>query len=95
MQLNPHFQKVKKAFPLALSCGHCKTVFATYQKVGKGNILKMYIDRIEYSTLDINPPSSLLECPSCHTNLGVLQVEKKTGKQFYVPKAGSVNKKKL
>lgn len=95
LQPNPHFQKNKKTIAFNLSCGHCKTLFATYQKLGKGNILKLYIDRIESSTVELNSPASLLQCPNCQQQLGVLRDEKNTNRKFYALSTGSVNKKKL
>lgn len=55
---------------MIVSCNHCKKEIAEYQKVGKGNLLIMIIDRIIESNFDIEKNEKLLLCPSCKGILG-------------------------
>ena len=39
---NPNCKKVRGSHILTVSCAHCKTFIANYQKVGESNFVKMY-----------------------------------------------------
>ena len=51
---NPNCRKVRGSHVLAVSCAHCKTFIANYQKVGESNFVKMYNDRIIDGVLDFS-----------------------------------------
>lgn len=50
---NPYQKKIKKSFLLDLCCGQCKEDFAIYQKVGRGNVLRMHVPRIIECAVDL------------------------------------------
>lgn len=62
---NPYRKKIKKSFLLNIRCGQCKKDFAVYQKVGRGNVLRMYVSRIIECAVDLKPLPSQLNCPNC------------------------------
>jgi len=69
-----------EAHLLNISCTRCETLILKYQKDGKGNLLRCYINRIfypeEYSTLQnsmlVQQPKDMpnLECQNCKTIIG-------------------------
>lgn len=62
---NPYRKEIKKSFLLAMRCGQCKEDFAVYQKVGRGNVLRMYVSRIIECAVDLQSLPNRLNCPSC------------------------------
>jgi len=62
---NPYHKEIKKSFLLNIRCGQCKEDFAVYQKVGRGNVLRMYVSRIVECAVDLKPLPNRLNCPSC------------------------------
>ena len=80
MQVNPRSKKVKGSHLLMVSCGFCQTDIAKYQKLGKGNVLRMYLDRILESSVDF---SKELLCPNCGKRLGTRVSLKKKNKEAY------------
>lgn len=79
---NPFYRRVRGSFLLLVSCGHCKIDIATYQKVGKGGLLRMYIERIINSSIDLSQLPSALHCPKCKAHLASRATVK--GKDAYV-----------
>ena len=77
---NPNCKKVKGSHLLLVSCGYCKTNIAEYQKLGKGNVLRMYINRIVKSSVDL---SKDLICPNCGKTLGRRISMKKKNKDAF------------
>ena len=67
--LNPERRRVRKSLILIVSCGHCKSDLVRYQKVGRGNLLRMYIDRIIESEMPIHSKTQDLICPNCHQEI--------------------------
>ncbi|NLX71422.1 MAG: hypothetical protein GX024_11160 [Clostridiales bacterium] len=80
---NPDYKKVKNSFILLVSCGYCKTDIAEYQKVGKGNLLRMYTDRIIKGSIDWSKKPKSLYCPNCGKLLATRIMLKKKNKEAY------------
>lgn len=62
---NPYQKNIRGSFLLNVRCGQCKEDFALYQKVGRGNILRMYVPRIIKCAVDLHLLPNRLECPNC------------------------------
>ncbi len=92
MQVNPNYKKVKGSHMLMISCGYCKTDIAKYQKLGKGNLLRMYIERIVESSIVF---SNDLVCPNCSKKLGRKISLKKKDKEAYKMIRSRFNTRKL
>lgn len=92
MQKNPYYKKVKGSYILLISCGFCKTEIIKYQKLGKGGLLRMHIDRIMESSIDFTQD---MLCPNCGNKLGSKIVLKKENKEVYKMIRSSFNIKKL
>lgn len=89
---NPNYRKIKGSYILLVSCGHCKTEIVKYQKLGKGNVLRMYIDRIIEGNIRF---CGDLICPNCGKILGTKVTLKKGNKEFYKMIRSTFNTKKL
>lgn len=50
-------------------CGNCKSETALYQKVGRGNILRMYLNRIIESSVDLTDLPEKITCLSCKQHI--------------------------
>ncbi len=74
-------------------CGHCKTHIAEYQKVGKGNLLRMKVERVIKSSIDLSRLKEELICPYCNEILGIKSIEKGTNKIEYIMKRSMYNTK--
>lgn len=66
---NPYYRKVKNAYPLEVSCGHCKTPIVIYAKAGKGNLIKMQLPRIADSEVNLENHAGHLVCFNCGEEL--------------------------
>ena len=55
----------------------CKTDIALYQKLGKGTLLRMYVDRIIRSSVDLAGNPGALFCPNCQKQLATRVTLKK------------------
>lgn len=55
MNKNPYYRKVKSALPTTIYCNYCKKAIAHYQKVGKGNLLRMHLERISKASFSLEP----------------------------------------
>lgn len=80
---NPYCRKVRGSYILLVSCGYCKTDIARYQKVGKGNLLRMHIDRIIEGSIDFSKDPKALHCPNCGELLGTRMTLKRKNKDVY------------
>lgn len=80
---NPYYKKTKKAYELIISCGHCKEEVIIYEKVGKGGLLKMYLNRIIESNTELNTSIKVLSCHNCGIELGVLGKIKSENEYIY------------
>lgn len=80
---NPCYKKIKGSYILVVSCGYCKYDIAKYQKVGKGNLLRMHIDRIIKSSIDLSKDLGVLLCPNCGELLATRMTLKRENKDVY------------
>lgn len=92
MHKNPNYKKIKGSHLLIISCGYCKTDIVKYQKLGKGNLLRMYIERVVESSVDF---SKDLICPNCGKKLGTKINLKKKNKEAYKMIRSTFNTRKL
>ena len=81
---NPHYKRVRGSFRLMICCGFCEKDIALYQKVGKGGLLRMYIERIVKSSIDLSGIPGALFCPSCKEQLATRVVLKRKNTTAYV-----------
>lgn len=89
---NLNSKKIKGSYILMVSCGICKTDIVEYQKVGKGRLLRLYIDRIIKGSIDF---SKDLVCPKCENKLGDKIVMKKRDKKAYRMIRGRYNTRQI
>lgn len=68
--VNQEKKKLKKARTLILSCSFCKRELLYYQKMGKGSLLKLFVDRV--ITMEMPLGERDLVCPFCKEVLGHL-----------------------
>lgn len=88
---NPYQKEIRKSFLLKISCGQCKEEFAVYQKVGRGNVLRMYVPRITECAVDLASLPQKLYCPHCKQHIAD-RIELKEGSQIaYRMKRSSFN----
>nr|WP_300004048.1 hypothetical protein [Tissierella sp.] len=88
---NENYRKIKGSHILLISCGSCKSEIARYQKLGKGSVLRMYVDRVIESTIDLKKD---FICPNCNKLLGSKVSLKKDKKEFYKMIRSTFNSKK-
>lgn len=62
---NPYRKEIRRSFLLMIRCGQCKEDFAMYQKVGRGNVLRMYVPRMIKCAVDLTSLPNKLKCPNC------------------------------
>lgn len=89
---NLNHRKVKGSHLLLISCGNCKSEIAKYQKLGKGNVLRMYKDRIIESNVELKGD---LICPNCNNKMAVKALLKKENKEFYKMKRSKFNTREI
>lgn len=89
---NPKYRKIKGSCILLVSCGNCKKEIVKYQKLGKGNILRMYMDRIIEGNIKL---SGEFICPDCDKLMGRRVILKKEGREFFKMVRSSFNTKKI
>lgn len=89
---NPKCRKIRGSHKLLISCGHCKTDIAKYQKLGKGGLLRMYTDRIIKSAVKL--PQELA-CPNCGRIIGSKVLLQRENKEFYKMDRGRYNTKRI
>ena len=80
---NPKHKKMKNSRILFILCGHCKTEIAIYQKVGKGNLLKMHIERVISGSINFAKVPKALHCPNCNEHLATRTTLKGRNKEVY------------
>ncbi len=68
---NPYYKKIRGSVLLELTCAHCKTALLHYQKVVKGNVRLLHLERIVAATFDCFKQAKQLTCPTCGTRLGL------------------------
>ena len=80
---------------MLVRCGYCKTDIALYQKVGKGRLLRMYVERIIQSSVDLSGKPGTLFCPKCNQQLATRVTLKRKDTEAYVMVRGAYNTKLL
>lgn len=90
---NKFYKKIKKSYEMEIFCGKCKHKIANYQKVGKGRLLRMHIDRVIDSNFDISMLPGKIICPMCDNILGVIKKSKKVDNIYYNMLRGKYNTK--
>ncbi len=91
---NPNYRKIKGSHVLIVSCGYCKTDIARYQKIGRGNLLRLHIDRMIESSVDFSKNHGTLLCPNCHEQLATKANLKGEKKEVYKMIRGAFNTRK-
>ena len=89
---NLNCRKVKGSHLLMISCGYCKYDLAIYQKHGRGNLLRMHLERIVESSFKFE---KILECPHCQAVLATKIQSKTSKKEMYRMKRSTFNTKEL
>ena len=77
---NLNYKKIRGSHILIVSCGYCKTDVVKYQKVGRGNLLRMHINRVIRSSSKM---TKNLTCPNCDEKLGTKIRLKGSNKEAY------------
>ena len=88
---NPDCRKMRKSHILYVSCGNCKTDIAKYQKVGRGNLLRMHADRILKGAVDFSTHEGELFCPNCGLSLATRVHLSRKGKDVYIMNRATFN----
>ncbi len=92
---NPYQKEIRKSFLLDVSCGQCKEDFALYQKVGRGNVLRMYVPRMIKCAVDLTSLPQKLNCPNCGQHIAD-RIELKEGSKIaYRMNRSSFNTKEI
>jgi len=92
---NPNYKKVRGSHILAVTCAHCKTFIAHYQKVGESNFVKMYNERIIDGVLDFSQHHGAIFCPNCNARIATRYMTKMDKKEAYRLVPSGFNKKKV
>jgi len=92
---NPNCKKVRGSHVLAVSCAHCKTFIAHYQKVGESNFVKMYNERIIDGVVDFSQYHGAIFCPNCNERIATRYMTKIDRKEAYRLVPSAFHKKKV
>ena len=92
---NPHYKKLRGSHILEIRCAFCKSFVANYQKVTKGNLVKMHIDRIIESSIDFSQLHGALFCPACGERIATRYTAKTDKKEVYRLVPSAFNKKRV
>lgn len=92
---NPYYRDVRGSFLLMVRCGQCKEDFAVYQKLGRGNVLRMYVPRIMECAVDLKSLPGRLYCPNCGQHLADRIELKDQGKIAYRMERSSFNSQEI
>ena len=90
---NYSYKKSKNIFPLEVSCGNCKTPILTYEKGGKGNLIKLQQHRIIESEFNLKTHENHLYCLNCKEQLANRGTY--NGRLTYFIIRGKINSKRL
>jgi len=84
MLFENHFKKkIKGSHLLRITCAHCRYFIALYQKVGESNLVKMYLDRIVESSMDLSDIPGAILCPECGVKIATKYTVKTDNKPAY------------
>jgi len=92
---NPNCKKVRGSHILEVTCAHCKTFIAHYQKVGESNLVKMYNDRIIEGIVDFSQYHGAIFCPQCSERIATRYVVKQDKKEAYRLVPSAFNRRKV
>ena len=92
---NPHCKKIRGSHILKVTCAHCKTFIAHYQKVGESNFVKMYNNRIINGALDFGQYHGAIFCPGCKQRIATRYITKMDKEEAYRLVPSLFNKKKV
>ena len=92
--VNPNCKRIRGSHILKVSCAHCKSFIATYQKVGESNFVKMYNDRIIDGSIDFSLYHGAVICPTCGAQIATRYITKIDKKEAYRFLPSAFNKKK-
>ncbi|NMA92879.1 MAG: hypothetical protein GX973_07170 [Firmicutes bacterium] len=92
---NPYCRTVRRSHLIIVSCGHCKTDLALYQKAGRGRLLRMYIDRIVKGAVDLRNKPGILVCPQCHHQLATKVTLRRKRTEAYILIRGVFNAREV
>jgi uncharacterized protein YbaR (Trm112 family) len=88
---NPYYKRIRGSHIIIVCCAYCKTDIAMYQKVSKGNLLRMYLRRIIKSSVNLSEKPGALFCPGCNEHLATRITLKRRNKEAYVMVRGAFN----
>jgi len=92
---NPNAKKIRGSHVLEVTCAHCKTFIAHYQKVGESSFVKMYNDRIIDGSIDFSQYHGALFCPNCNAQIATRYITKADKKEAYRLVPSGFHKKKV
>jgi hypothetical protein len=86
---------------LQISCSQCDSFLLTYRKDGAGTLLKIYLDRIIDTPVEMHIPGiqeksrmSPFVCPKCQNTVGVPMLDPSNNRLAYRVIRGSIKKTK-
>ncbi len=88
---NPYYKKIKNSRNLTVLCGYCKSELCNYQKIGKGNLINMYVERIV--NMNFNLESKGLRCPYCEELIAIRKFNNNRSKDSFKMIRGTYNLK--
>ena len=92
---NPNCKKVRGSHVLAVTCAHCGTWIADYQKVGESNFVKMYNERIIEGAVDFSEYHGAIFCPNCGERIATRYMTKMDKKEAYRLVPSAFHRRKL
>lgn len=80
---NIHYKKIRQCYILTITCANCNSFICTYQKVGRTNLVKLYLERIVTASIDLKTPPGAIFCPTCGNQIAIKYTVKKDNKLAY------------
>lgn len=93
--INPRYRKTKGAYRMQILCGYCKSDILEYEKLGRGGVIRLYLERIVSGQIDFEKLEKTLKCPNCREIIGIKSIDKKNNKIIYNVIKSTFNTKKL
>lgn len=69
---NERHKNQKKAYAMTIKCNACQQNVIHYQKIGRGALKRLWVERVIESEMSISTLPQELHCPFCEECLGVL-----------------------
>ena len=92
---NSNCRKIRGSHILEITCAHCKSFIAHYQKVGESNLVKLYNDRIIEGVIDFSKYHGAIFCPNCNERIATRYIVKQDKKEAYRLVPSAFNKQKV